>query len=225
MEKNCKKPNEEGRFSFRGGILSYRVYGEGSPILLFQSLNRKDGECSLINRLSREFKVIVPGIPEQPKSDPNVAPPDFDGIADAAAYLLWRMEIKSLPMIGIGAGACMALTMAELYERIPQRLAFLDLALHKNGLQFRMWYDFIKGENKQPDKKNRCYPMTVDGLHIPKSSLSALSCPMLLSFSALGPVRRGHQAQIKSALPTGDVTLCDGEVFVEKLMWFLRNTK
>jgi len=43
----------------------------------------------------------------------------------------------------------------------------------------------------------------------------------LLSFSENSPVRRGHQVQIKSALPTGDVTLCEGAVFSEKLMQFL----
>ncbi len=117
---------QQKTFNTQGKKISYRLYGEGAPVMLLHGFGEDSSVWHLqVNALKDHFRLIVPDIPGSGDSE-WIPGADIDTYA-AVMKELWDIEgtaNPSLALIGHSMGGYIAMAFAEKY---PQSLCSLGM--------------------------------------------------------------------------------------------------
>lgn len=122
----AEQGTERGRRSVRVGSAEVELFsgGAGEPVLLLHDLEVKTGWQPFMDRLAREYTILVPSHPGFGNSD---LPPAFDAIDDLAYVyqdLLRHHLAEPAHVVGLGMGGWIA---AEMAVRCTHRMRSLTL--------------------------------------------------------------------------------------------------
>lgn len=217
------QPLEEGRLTFRGGILAYRIYGEGEPLLILPQRGLSPSRlCAFLPHLLPRYRVILPDLWGDDGSLPDTALWDYGVFADLMVFLLARLGCDRVVLAGIGDGAVAALELACSYPGIPSRLALCDPRLSPAGLSFRQklhfsWRLFLSLWHRERLLEAVQMDLALREPHIPRRDVTLLAMPTLCAFRPTGPVARRHRRLLTSLFSDGAREVADVEAFLRLL--------
>lgn len=110
---------------FKGSKLSYRVTGNGNPLLLLHGFGLdKNIWQPLIPYLEPHFNLIIPDLPGSGQSGPLSEPGSIDVMADAIKEVLEREQVKTCAVIGHSMGGYVALSLWKRYNVLQSMILF-----------------------------------------------------------------------------------------------------
>ncbi|MEB3755367.1 MAG: alpha/beta hydrolase [Desulfurococcales archaeon] len=123
---------------------SYKVYGEGKPIVLIHGLNSNKEEFSpLIPEFSRQFMVVTYDLPGHGESE---APNGLFKISDFARHLrelVEKLNIQKPHILGFSMGGGIALEYALSYPYNTDKLILVSSSARLGKLFQNEYYELI----------------------------------------------------------------------------------
>ena len=120
---------EEQYYNSNGARLSFKITGEGPPVVLLHGFSHSREEDWIVSgvygKLSQDYQVIALDARGHGKSDKPHAPDSYGiKMVEDIVHLLDHLEIEKAHIAGYSMGGFMALKMATLY---PERISSLIL--------------------------------------------------------------------------------------------------
>lgn len=111
--------------SYQGKVVSYRITGNGSPLLLIHGFgfNRSVWQ-PLIPFLEPHFKLIMPDLPGSGGSEVFDDEPSIREMAASVARVLKNEEVEQCPVVGHSMGGYVALAMAAQFDCVNRLCLF-----------------------------------------------------------------------------------------------------
>lgn len=129
------------------GQLHFKIVGEGEAVLLLHG-NRQSHLvfAKLSHLLKRQYCLIQLDTPGHGASVLGVRRLTMEQIVDDVAFLLKRLEVKKIKIIGFSDGANIALEFAAKYSEKTKAVIAISPNLHPEGLKW-WWRIIIEGHH------------------------------------------------------------------------------
>ncbi|MHC1776739.1 MAG: alpha/beta fold hydrolase [Lentimicrobium sp.] len=111
--------------------LFYRHFGEGQPLIILHGIfGISDNWVTLGKRLAEKFSVYIPDLRNHGQS-PHSPAFNYTAMADDLLEFIEEHELKKPMIIGHSMGGKVAMTFAQEYPEMVEKLVIVDISLRK----------------------------------------------------------------------------------------------
>ena len=121
-----------------------RISGDGFPVIILHGLyGSSDNWITISNKLSKNYKVIVPDLRNHGQS-PHDDEMDFKSMTEDISELLKKLSVKECILMGHSMGGKLAMHFAMKYMEMIQKLIVVDVAPKSYMKGYSKHFEFHK---------------------------------------------------------------------------------
>lgn len=204
--------------------LYYQSKGQGAPLVLLHG-NGQDGGYfkAQIEHFSENYRVVTVDTRGHGKSPRGTAPFTMDQFADDLNYLLEKLELPPIILLGFSDGANIAMKFALKYPEKIKALILnggnLDTKGVKSSTQFfiELGYKIAKKFARKSTEAKRnaeILGLMVNEPNIDAKELSKIKAPTLVIAGTKDMIKEDHTHEIASSIPNSELVFIPGDHFI-----------